>query len=258
MNKQTRINQMVEILKAKNGASVKELSEHLEVTEMTIRRDIKQLSESGIVKIISGAVILNAEISKENSEDFYDLSVQRGTHISEKYHIGKLAASLIMPNDTVFFDIGTTASAIIPHIPANIDITAVCCTLNALMEIDTKGIQNIILLGGRYLSDVQMFESREGVELLNRTRISKAFISAAGVNAKLGVTCVNSYEVDTKCAAIRNALKRILVVDSTKFGQVKPAFFAPITQFDAIITDSGISLEWEKEIKRLGIKLYVA
>lgn len=257
MDKQTRINRVVEILKEKNGASIKELSNYLDVTEMTIRRDIKQLREGGIVKLISGAVILDAEVPAESSDEAYDLSVQRSKRISEKYRIGELAASLIKPNDIVYFDLGTTTSAIIPHVSKNMGITAVCCSMNALLEVRKKGIEDIILIGGRFRPDIQMFESHEGVEMMKRTRISKAFISAAGVNVKLGVTCVNGCEVDTKNAAMQSALEKILVADSTKFDVVKPAFFAMIEQFDAVVTDNGITQEWADQIREMGLRLYI-
>lgn len=255
MDKQMRLKCMVDILKTEKGASVKELSDSLNVTEMTIRRDIKQLTEDGIVKLISGAVILDENVA--GSDNIYDLDEQRNKHKSEKHRIGKFAATLIEPNDVVFLDIGTTTTAIIPHISTANNITAVFCTLNALLEIHKKNIKDIIFLGGRYVPDLQVFESHEGVQLLNRTRISKAFISAAGVNAELGVTCVNGIEVDTKCAAINSALEKILVVDSTKFDLVKPAFFADLEQFNAIVTDKGITQEWKDLIEKLGIKLYV-
>ncbi|MGB4126543.1 MAG: DeoR family transcriptional regulator, partial [Dethiobacteria bacterium] len=59
MNKQQRINRIVAILRDKNGESIKELANQLGVTEMTIRRDIKHLQESRIVRVVSGAVIYN-------------------------------------------------------------------------------------------------------------------------------------------------------------------------------------------------------
>ncbi|MFY9411987.1 MAG: DeoR/GlpR family DNA-binding transcription regulator, partial [Dethiobacteria bacterium] len=237
MNKQQRINRIVAILRDKNGESIKELANQLGVTEMTIRRDIKHLQESRIVRVVSGAVIYNGEPMDESDGDRYNLSVQKSRRVSEKYRIGKMAASLVQPKDVIYIDIGTTTPNIIQHLPENMPVVIVCCTMNALMETQKKGIEEIIFTGGQFRSDVQMFESREGVELLSRTRISKAFISAAGVNDKLGVTCINSCEVETKSAAMQCALDKILVVDSSKFDAVKPAFFAKLDEFNAVVTD---------------------
>lgn len=259
MDRQTRISRIVEIVKEKNGESIKGLASRLDVTEMTIRRDIAQLKASRLVKVVSGAVLYDGNtFSESGGIDKYDLLAQKSRHTAEKYRIGKLAASLVAPDDIIYIDIGTTASNIIQHISSSLPVTIVCCTMNALMEIQKRGADNTILIGGMYRSDVQLFESREGVELLGRTRITKAFISAAGVNAKLGATCVNSYEVDTKGAAMRSAVEKILVIDSSKFDVVKPAFFAALGDFDAVVTDSALSTEWREYLEAVGIRLYLA
>ena len=258
MDKQERVNTIVSILKNKSGASIKELSHQLDVTEMTVRRDIKYLKENKIVQVVSGAVIYNGSDPNENKQDEYDLTTQKNNRASEKYNIGKLAASLIEPNDIIFIDIGTTTAQIIEHIPSNHSVEIVCCTMNALIEIHKKGFKDFILIGGHYRPELQMFESREGLDLISRTRTTKAFISAAGVNAKLGITCTNSCEVNTKNAAIHCALEKILVIDSSKFDMVKSTYFASLNDFDAIVTDRGLSEEWIEKIKQLDITLYLA
>ena len=69
-----------------------------------------------------------------------------------------------------------------------------------------------------------MFESVEGIGLYGRTRASKMFVSASGVHEKLGMTCAHNYEVVTKKAALESSLQKILVADSSKFGQVRPGY----------------------------------
>lgn len=258
MDRQTRINHIVKIVQERQGASVRALSEELGVTEMTIRRDIAHLKACQAVKLVSGAVLPDVGAGAMSDPDKYDLSIQKEKHMPEKYKIGKAAAALIEQGDVIFIDIGTTTSCIIQHVSAAAPVTVVCCTMNALLETQKKGISDIILTGGTYREDVQMFESQEGEELLRRTRITKAFISAAGVNEKLGATCVNNCEVGTKIAAMKGALEKILVADSTKFGLVKPAFFADLSSFDAVVTDGGITDEWRKLLEAKGIRLYIA
>lgn len=143
MNKQQRINRIVAILRDKNGESIKELANQLGVTEMTIRRDIKHLQESRIVRVVSGAVIYNGEPMDESDGDRYNLSVQKSRRVSEKYRIGKMAASLVQPKDVIYIDIGTTTPNIIQHLPENMPVVIVCCTMNALMETQKKGIEEI-------------------------------------------------------------------------------------------------------------------
>ena len=251
MSKQTRMNRIIEIVKDRHGESIRELARQLGVTEMTIRRDIEKLKASRIVKVVSGAVVYDGD-------DRYDLDVQKGKHASEKLKAGKLAASLVEPGDVIFVDIGTTTFNIIKHIPTSTPVVIICCTMNALLEVQKRGMENVIFIGGNYHPDVQVFESKEGIELLGRTRVNKAFISAAGVSEKLGATCINNYEVDTKQTAMKSAQQKILVADSSKFGAVKPAYYARLEDFDAIVTDGELPREWREKIAELGIKLYLA
>lgn len=256
MNKQDRISQILRILEKENGASIKSLAKRLDYTEMTIRRDVRQLSEDGIVKLVSGAVVFNHPGTQ--ADGVYNLNYQKTRKQQEKSNIAKKAESLIEDGDIVYFDIGTTVAEIITHVNEKKQITAVCCTMNALMEIQKKGIRDFIVTGGKFTTNLQMFEGREGVEVLKKTRISKAFLSAAGVHPRLGVTCVSSQEVDLKRTAIDNAIEKILVVDSSKFDQVSPSFVADIEEFDAVVTDGGIPKEWMTLLEEQGVTVYLA
>lgn len=259
MDKQTRMQKLLERVKDQNGESIRTLALQFGVTEMTIRRDVEQLKAAGLVRVVAGAVLYSGSVASALPEaETYELAVHDGLRTAEKRRIGKLAASLVQPGDVLYFDVGTTTPHIIPFLPDGQGISAVCCTMNALTQLQKKAPERLIVAGGVYRPDLQMFESKQGVALLASTRISRAFISAAGVNAKLGVTCVNSCEVEAKCTVMKGALENILVADSSKFGAVKPAFFAPLDAFQAVVTDSGLSAEWRDELQQRGIRLYLA
>jgi DeoR family deoxyribose operon repressor len=100
-------------------------------------------------------------------------------------------------------------------------------------------------------------ESPEGVSLVRRYRANKAFLSAGGVSESLGVTCGDSSEAELKKAAVASSQTRILLADSRKFGRVTPAWFADLADFDAIVTDAGISLGFVEISRNLGIALHV-
>jgi DeoR family deoxyribose operon repressor len=101
-----------------------------------------------------------------------------------------------------------------------------------------------------------MFESAKGVEMIRSVRANKAFIAASGVSSKLGVTCSDISEVETKKAVIASSSTRILVADSSKFGEVRVAHFAELEEFDIVVTDAGIPGEYEALIREKGLRLY--
>ena len=128
-------------------------------------------------------------------------------------------------------------------------------TLNILLKIHEKENWEIIFTGGRFHRNTLMFESPEVVELIKKMRINKAFISAAGIDEKLGVTCANHYEVETKRAVMQSSDTKILLSDSSKFGKVKIAYFADLKDFDLVITDTGLDPYYQDMIKDLGLSL---
>jgi DeoR family deoxyribose operon repressor len=125
------------------------------------------------------------------------------------------------------------------------------------MEARRRAGVSAILAGGALRKESLIFESPEGIELVRRYRAVKAFLCAAGASAQLGVTCPTQGEAELKRTAIASSRVRILLADSGIFGRVSPAWFADLKDFDAVVTDSGISLEYVDSIQELGIAIHV-
>ncbi len=337
MSKKTdRLSRLIDIIKTKNGATVKELAALLDVSEMTIRRDLAVLEQNSIVNNVYGAAIYNpsydslSENQKENEDiitspkgiasrkniayqkdiasrkrtdlqkepasgkgfaswteaalqkdvsiqgaitlqkenafpkennpkennPLYELNHAKNTQDTEKKSIGAFAASYINDGDIIVIDTGSTTEMLAENIPDDLEATILCYNANILNSLRLKEKLTLIFSGGKYHPTTQMVESPQGVELIKSMRFTKAFISAAGIHAGLGVTCVFDYEVATKKAIMDSSVEKILLFDSSKFNQVKPAYFGDITDFDVIITDNDISDEWRELINALNIKLY--
>lgn len=247
---------ILEILMNKNGESIKNLSAELNVSEMTIRRDIQVLSEKNLVTLIQGVVILNQHNNSSIYNKIYDINNERTDYADEKLRIGKKASSLLEHNDVIIIDTGTTTEQLADFLPSNLNLTVICYNLNILMRIKDK-TNRIIFAGGHYHENTQMFQSPEGVSLISRTCANKAFVSAAGISSKLFVTCTDQYETNTKKAVIEAAMKKILLVDSSKFDKICPVTFANLSEFNTIITDGNLSNEWIKYINDLELELLI-
>lgn len=252
--KERRLNEMLGLLKEQPNLSIKTLANILKVSEMTIRRDLSYMRENQLL----GANSEHAFISNmSNIENEYSLSVERTKFYEEKNRIGKFAASLIDYGDVLFIDNGTTTGEMSKYIPENMNLTVFCYNFFLLTQLESKKDISIIFPGGYYHRADQMFESAEANNLIKSHRANKLFLSASGVHEKLGITCAHNYEVLTKRAVISSSLTKILMVDSSKFGLIRTAFFATLSEIDILITDSGISEEWISIIQNAGIKLYV-
>ncbi len=258
MQKKTaRVDRIIGLLKERNGASIRELSESLDVSVMTIRRDLTELANDNVVRLIFGGVVLNPEYGEADPAVAYSFQSEKTEHAQEKDRIGKKAASLIEPCDIIIVDSGTTAEALVRNLPGSFPITVLCYASNILDVVLKKRNCSPIFAGGYFHANTLMFESPEGVDLIRRNRANKAFVAASGVHEKLGVTCAKAYEVSTKSAVIKSSLKNILIVDSSKFDAVKAAHYAELTDFNAVITDAGIPDRYRDLLQELKIELII-
>lgn len=257
MKKRERLDYISKQIILEGTVSIKELSNRLGVSSMTIRRDLQELAQEGILKLIPGGAVIRRESTPFNEEE-YTITKAKSHMIKEKIKICQKAASLIREEDTIIIDTGSTTEHLPRFIPQNMRLTIVCYCLNILLGVyqHNKGSQ-IIFPGGYFHENSLMFESLEGIELIRRVRANKAFVSAAGVDEKLGITCANFYEVQTKRAIIDYSDTKILLVDSSKFGKVTAAYFADLKEMDIVITDSGIPREYLQALERMNIQYYV-
>lgn len=258
MDKQKdRLQQLADTLKELNGASIKDLAEKLDVSEMTIRRDLRILDSEGITKTLHGSTVYNAPRTQESFKDSYSLELASTSHSAEKDRIGKFAATLVREKDVISIDTGSTTVALAHYLDRNLPITVLCYNSNIMEQLLPCKNISLIFAGGYFHENTLMFESPEGIELIKRTRATKTFISAAGIHRTLGVTGLNGYEIASKQALLGSSLEHILLADSGKFTSVKSAYFADLKDFTAIVTDTSLDREWADYIRNLGITLYM-
>lgn len=244
--KDLRIYALMDALRTSPVLTIKELAERFGVSEMTIRRDIDYLKDNGL---------LYEQTQTKSRETEYIYPEEQIKHLDKKRQIAQFAARLIEAEDILMLDSGTTTGELSKYIPEDIPLTVLCYNFHILSQLCRLENLSLIFAGGHYHRQDLMFESKEGVELIKQTRASKMFVSASGVHEKLGITCAYPYQTAAKRAAIDSALKKILLADSSKFGQVRARYFAQLAEMDMVITDADLSHEWRERIVGQGIEL---
>lgn len=257
LKREKRINRILSILAEKNGASIHMLARILGVSEMTIRRDLGELQSKDYLTVVQGVAIVSRNQDGSSIQKDYTLESERGMMQDRKSRIGLSAASMIEPGDTIIIDTGTTTEWLARSLPP-LPITIVCYNLNILSHVQNHNFINLIFAGGYYHDNTQMFECPESAALISRICANKFFCSAAGISSKGAVTCIDQYEIAAKQAALGSALTRILLLDSSKLGKIRPSLFANISDFDTVVTDSGISQEWADYFRGCGVGLRIA
>ncbi len=214
---------------------VKDAAELLNVSEMTVRRDIQENpKEFGFF----GGYIMPA--GNRFSLTPYDLQSEEEKNAAEKRQACKHCLPHINPGETVFVDCGTTLVHLVDMLPADIELTLVCFALNVLDRAIRKPKLKVVLIGGVYQPATASFAELKADSMFEELAITTAFLSAAGLDPKLGATCVDFHEAHQKRAAIAKSSRQILVVDKSKLGQVHPARFGKLSEFDLVISEDGI------------------
>lgn len=252
-----RFHRIIHYLQANCGASLGELAGELGVSEMTVRRDLEDLARENAVQLIhTGAILPRGAGGRAPGR--WSLADAHTFHAAEQMRIGGKAASLVNAGDTIIVDSGPAAEWLVRSLPQGMPLTMICFSLNVLVEARRREGSAIVLAGGSMREDTLAFESPEAVGLIRRYRANKAFLAPAGVSERLGVTCAGSVEAEMKQAAVASSQTRILMTDADAFGRVAPAWCADLKDFDVIVTDAGVSLEYVEIARSLGISLHVA
>jgi DeoR family deoxyribose operon repressor len=257
-NKIQRRKTIIQLLQQQDEVSVSEIADLLKVSEITVRRDLSHLeNERMIRRTHGGAMLCSSILSSISDTETYTFEEQTKKNIRKKSIIGMKAASLIEPNETILLDSGTTTPFIAKYINNNIPITVLCYTSTNAFELIHRPNINLILAGGYYDRRSHVFRGNECSQLIHSIRADKAFVSAAGVDEKLGLTTYFYFESEIKKTFIKLAKRIILVADSTKFGKISISYFASLDQVNTIITDDGLSPEYRDIIENSGIELIV-
>ncbi len=229
--KAKRIEALATTLEQRRFLHLREAAKLVGASEMTVRRDIGQASDRFI--FLGGHITL-ADSSEEDST--YQLATAADAHAAAKREACRHAARHVRPHETIFIDCGTTLVHLVEFLPDDMPLTVVCYALNIANRLADKPNLTLILLGGLYHPASASFSDWEA---LDGVAINVAFLSAAGIDGRRGATCEHFHEARIKQRAIEVARERYLVVDRSKFGRLRRAFFASPDAFDAIITEDG-------------------
>ncbi|ASJ74411.1 DeoR/GlpR family DNA-binding transcription regulator [Granulosicoccus antarcticus] len=239
--KQKRLSQLLDLISEQSSMHIRDAAEVLDVSEMTIRRDIRDNPDK--FGHLGGHIVPANKLSHRAS---YDLGIETDIHDQEKRQACQQCLPFAITEDIIFVDCGTTLVHLMDLLPHDLEISIVCHALNIADRAVRKSNVNLILMGGQYHSPTSSFHGLGAEAMFQRLGISTGFFSAAGIHPLHGATCTHFNEVAVKQAAMNSTTRRILVADSSKIGKVSPARYASIEDFDLILTEQG-SFEFASE-----------
>jgi DeoR/GlpR family transcriptional regulator of sugar metabolism len=252
-----RRREIIEIVQQAGSKTVVELCEHFDVSEMTIRRDLRDLDREGFLRRVHGGAVSNLGRSYEPP---YRIRTTRNA--ARKKAIGRKAAELIRDGDSIALDVGTTTLEIARALSGRHNLTILTASLPIANEIVTRlsltSDVRLILTGGIVRPGELSMIGNIASQTFSGFHVDKAFIGVGGISFKAGITEYNLEDALVKQPLIQNASQRIVVADSTKIGQTTFTTVAPLSVIDALVTDSDLESEHLKALQELGIEVMVA
>jgi len=234
---------VLEILDQERQVDVNSLAEKFSTSKETIRRDLRRMEASGLLKRTHGGAV---PIGNKFSQGYeYPLFAREIQKYDEKQRICKGAAKLLEDGDTIFLDNSSTTINFLRYVAKNIKITVITNSIQVLLmagNLKNTNI-NIISLGG--ILNVKNY-SLTGM-LSNRYSMSffpdKAIMSCRGITKKSGMTDASILEVEVKRNMINSSKQLLLLADHTKFGLIGAINIGSLSEIDCIVTDSKVERE---------------
>jgi DeoR/GlpR family transcriptional regulator of sugar metabolism len=236
---QVRLTKILTELQKSGSVSVEGLSTELEVSLVTIRRDLDALENQGILRRTHGGAVSIEPLFYEPFRNDRSFQAQVEKFADEKRRIGRAAAALIAEGEVIALTPGTTTTEVIRGIPLNHKITVVTSTVNVAMELSKRKDLQVFVTGGHLRGDWFSLVGPSAAQSLSHVLVHTLFIGADGVDAKHGVSCFSPDESHLNSTMVKHAQRKIAVVDHSKFGVVAGWKICPTSELDILITDAG-------------------
>lgn len=229
---QERYHNILQMLSERDAVTVAELSEALDTSESTIRRDLNYLDEMGkLKKVFGGATAIQSSTGVTESP----FESRESEMYEEKTAIAQYAATLVHDGDFVFIDAGTTTYRLIDFL-TNTKATYLTNGIAHSRKLIQKGFDTHVV-GGKIKPFTEAVVGSQAIAGINRLNFTKAFVGTNGIDLTAGFTTPELDEGAVKEAIVKKAYLTFVLSDHTKFRRVFPVSFAEIHK-GCIITDS--------------------
>ncbi|WP_245249321.1 DeoR/GlpR family DNA-binding transcription regulator [Vagococcus allomyrinae] len=225
-----RQEQILTILKEKKSVRILDLSKQLRVSRETVRKDIVEMEEQGLLKKTYGGAVLD----EANIETDYER--RRAENEREKSKIAERAYQFIEPGDTIYLDYGTSSYALAKKLKNFENLTVVTNSIPIVnVLIHSSGI-NLIILGGNVRKNEDSLFGTFGLTNAKEIFVDLGFFGCAGVDVNSGVTNYHMGEIEISKVMLHHSKTVILLADETKLGKSALYKTSNLDDLDIIIT----------------------
>lgn len=250
-----RKSEILRFLEEHGRVDVNDLSTLFAASRETIRRDLREMEEGGLLKRTHGGAVLGGVLSTSASE--FPVGVREIQRFKEKDAICRSAATFIQNGDSIFVDNSSTCLNLIRHIPFDLKITLITNSIKLLLETVEANHPNlmVICLGGLFheanLSTYGTIAQNNAAGFFP----NKAFMSCAGIHPPDRLTDASILEADTKRLMIEHSQEVFMLADHTKFERSGPVFLSSFSSIHYLVVDSITTPDQTAPLEDAGVKV---
>jgi DeoR family transcriptional regulator of aga operon len=248
--KDERLRIIVNRVRETGRTTVIELSDYFDVSDITIRRDLKELAEKGLIRREHGGAVYAVDMPEEHP------AIQRMfQNRAVKERIARAAAALIKDNESVFIGSGSTAMYVARHLTTRQNLTIVTNAVNVAYEMASVAGITLVVIGGMLRASELSTVGHIAEQALQEVRMDKVIIGVRALSVKDGITNDFLPEVMTDRKILEMGSELIVVADSSKLGKVSSAYVAPVNRINTLVTDRQADPRMLDEIRALGVQV---
>ncbi|MBC7935051.1 MAG: DeoR/GlpR transcriptional regulator [Rhizobacter sp.] len=243
---------IIDAIKKEGKVNVLDLCNDLNVSSVTIRKDLKLLETKNLLFRTHGGATLSNPYTTDRH-----VNEKETIKAGEKTEIGLLAASLIEPDDCIIIGSGTTVQFLARSINPTGKLTVITAALNVATELNQHPDIEILVLGGILRKSSSSGTGLYAEKMLENFSCSKLYLGVDGIDLEFGISTTHVMEAQLNRKMIDAAQKTIVLTDSSKFGKRGFGRICGLEEVDQIITDKGISEHSLEKLKGMGIEVTI-
>lgn len=248
MLKAERLQKIIDQIARENKVVLDDLGKLLNVSTDTIRRDVKELSDKGLLQAVRGGAVGRSLL-------YPDYKEREQINTEYKSTIAQKALEFIIPGQVVFVDAGTTTVSVVNALPKDIRLTIVTNSFPVISVVEDYPNIEAVFIGGRLNKRSFSTEGTEAVDAIRNFRVDLCLLGICSIDLKVGITGAD-YEESLIKKTLVEASKYIIALSTyDKIGHTDPYYVCAANAIDAFITENDPSAADMADFKNAGIKI---
>ncbi len=244
-----RQSRIIDLARRRGRVGVDALAEDFGVTPQTIRRDLNELCQRGVLSRVHGGAVLAHSVSN------FGYQARRVLAADGKRWIGERAAALVPDDCSLFINIGTTTEQVARGLQGHRDLVVISNNINVINILnDSPGVE-CIAVGGLVRKSDGGILGEAAVEFIRQFKVDYAVIGTSAIDSDGALLDYDFREVKVAQAILENARRSILVADAMKWERTAPMRIAELGQMDAFVTDQPPPLHLHRICRENDVQL---